>query len=162
MKTQQQKKPRGERTIEIIAITLVVVIIAIIAIPNIVDNLSGPIASEASVISALRTLSSAQELYKTRFGCYGDYFNLYGEKKPRFIDPTLAKADPDHPEHTDRQGCDIDISVNADNTDWCAFCIPAKWGEDEYRNLKIGSDGVIRYNQTEGDTTNFPYILGSS
>ena len=83
----------------------------------------GFIPGEASPISALRTLSRAQELYKTRTGKYGD------------------------------------ISVNADNSDWCAIAYPGTWDKDGVRNLIITSDGVIRYNETEGDTTNFPYRI---
>jgi hypothetical protein len=115
-------------------------------------------SNEASAISALRSLWSAQEIYKDRSGTYGDYFNLCGRKK--YIDPVLAKADPDHPEHEDKSGYNVDISVNADNTDWCAIAYPARWFMDGSRNFKITSDGVIRYNETEGDTTNFPRVLG--
>jgi hypothetical protein len=64
----------------------------------------------------LRTISSAQELYKTRNGCYGDYFDLCNSRN-KYIRPFLARNDPDHPEHEDRQGYDYDISVNADNSD---------------------------------------------
>ena len=122
----------------------------------------GFIPGEASPISALRTLSSAQELYKTRTGKYGDYFNLNNGHVGgynKYIDPALAKADPDHPQHQDKSGYNHDISVNADNSDWCAIAYPGTWDKDGVRNLIITSDGVIRYNETEGDTTNFPYRI---
>ncbi len=118
-----------------------------------------PVNGAVSAISALRTISSVQELYKTRHGCYGDYFNLQGVK---YIDPALAGADPDHPLHRDKSGYNIDISVSAGNTDWCAFAYPGIWGKGRERNFKITGDGVIYYNDTKGDTTNFTKVLGGS
>ena len=56
-------------------------------------------ANEAAAISALRTISSAQELYKTMTSPgYGDYFELNNGKGSRYIKPELAAADPDHPD----------------------------------------------------------------
>jgi hypothetical protein len=123
-----------------------------------------------SSISALRTLSSAQELYKTRTGCYGDYSNLNDGKGNKYIDVALARADPDHPKALPKAGCWVDISVNADKTDWCAIARPAVWGdanvvwEGEYwgsRNYLVTSDGVIYWNM-EKDGTEFTDVLGSS
>jgi hypothetical protein len=118
-------------------------------------------ANEASAISSLRTIMSAQELYKTRTGFYGDYGNLNDGKIRRYIDPVLTRADPDHPEHLPKAGYVLDINVNAENSDWWAVATPARWGVDGNRNFKIDSSGVIYYNKTEGDTTNFGTVLGN-
>jgi hypothetical protein len=118
--------------------------------------------NEASAISALRTIWSAEELYKDRTGKYGNCLDLNDGKKTKFIDIALTKADPDHPEHTDKAGYNIDISVSADNTDWCAIAYPARWGfhGDGQRNFKITSDGTLYYNTTKSDLTNFTEVLG--
>jgi len=121
------------------------------------------VGGEWSPIGRLRTLTSAQELYKSRTGKYGDYFNLNNGHvggSNKYIDPALAKADPDHPEHVEICKYNFNISVNADNSDWCCIAYPDTWDRDGERNLKVGSDGIIRYNETEGNTTNFPYVLG--
>ena len=116
----------------------------------------------------MRTLSSAQELYKTRTGSYGDYFNLNDGKGNKYIDPALAKADPDHPNRQPKSGYWIDISVNADNSDWCVIARPVVWGPEDTdwdepvtRNFFINSDGVIYYN-TEKNSNKFTTVLGSS
>ncbi len=116
--------------------------------------------NEASAIAALRTVESAQELYKNRCGKYGDFYNLNNGMENEYIDPVLARADPDHPRHRDRIGYNIDISVNSDNSGWRAFAYPGTWGTDGERNFKMTSDGVIYYNDTKGDTTNFTKVLG--
>ncbi len=107
--------------------------------------------NEASAISALRTISSAQELYKTRNGTYGDYCDLNDGGSNKYIDPALAKADPDHPDHMEKSGYVVDICVNADRSDWFAFAYPAAntWGRNGERNFKITSDGIIYWNDTE-------------
>jgi hypothetical protein len=108
--------------------------------------------NEASAISALRTLSSAQELYKTRNGVYGDCDNLNDGASNKYIDEALRRADPDtsHAEgHIDKAGYSIDISVSADNSDWCAIAMPGNWGRDGERNFMITSKGIIYYNSTE-------------
>ena len=119
-------------------------------------------ANESCAISMLRCVSLAQEKYKADSGKYGDYFNLYDGKQSKYLFEHIAQADPNHPRHQDRIGYNIDISVNADNTDWWAIATPGTWWTDGERNFKLTSDGVIRYNATEGDVTNFPKVLGGN
>ena len=116
---------------------------------------------EASAISALRTLSSAQELYKTRNGTYGDYFNLNDGEGNKYIDPALAKADPDHPMHQDKSGYNVDICLSPDGSDWCAIATPGNWDLDGCRNFKIDSEGIIFMNDVERSNI-FEKVLGSS
>ena len=107
----------------------------------------------------------------TRNGCYGESFNLNDDEGNKYIDPALARADPDHPDPQPKGGYWIDIHVNADNTDWCAIARPAVWGVDYpgiyrdddtfQRNFIIGSDGVIYWN-AEKNSTEFTRVLGSS
>jgi hypothetical protein len=118
-------------------------------------------ANEKAVISALRTLSSAQELYKTVIAKYADYYQLYDGMHQKYIDASLAAADPDHPDHQPLNGYIIDISLHPDGWDWCAFATPVRWGIDGTRNFRITSDGVIRYNETE-NSSEFTEVLGSA
>ena len=107
-----------------------------------------------------KNISSLQELYFTRTGRYGDYFNLYDGKMNVYIERGLTKSDPDHPNPVCFDDHYFDISVNADGTDWCAIAIPAEWGRGGIFNIKIDREGIIRYNDVEGDLTNFPKVLG--
>ena len=115
------------------------------------------IANGFSPIHLLRTISSAQELYRSRNDCYGDYFDLLNIK---YIDLRLARTDPDHPEHQEIHGYNFDIQLNKDKSDWCCIATPERWSEDGSRNWKIDSKGIIWINNTKGDTTNFPKALG--
>jgi hypothetical protein len=110
--------------------------------------------NEEAAISALRVLNSAQELYKTHGTPYGDYHNLYNEKfRNVHINANLSAADPDHPQHKPLNGYRIDISVEpTQNSDWCAFARPAKWGVTGARNFKVESGGIIWYNETENSS----------
>ena len=155
---QVEDKAGSNKVMIIVSACVVVGIMVAIAIPNLMD--SGILPSEAANISGLRTISSAQELYHQRTGKFGNYFDLNDGKEKKYIDEVLAKADPDHLEHEDKSGHNFDISVNADNSDWWAMAYPGTWAMDGDRNFIIRSDGVIRYNKTEGDLTNFPYVLG--
>ena len=108
--------------------------------------------NEAAAIKALRILSSAEELYRTHTGPYGDYYQLYHWRYGKYIPAELAAADPDHPQHRPLDGYTIDISLHPQGYDWCATARPVKWGITGARNFKIQSDGVIRYNGTENGT----------
>ena len=84
MKKQRQKKPRGERIFKRIDIIAIIAMAVAIAMPFIF--LKSCFKREpwgAHFISALRTLSSAQELYRTRTGVYGDYFDMVHEYAAR-------------------------------------------------------------------------------
>ena len=151
---------KGFTLIELMIVVAIIAIIAAIAIPSLLQSKMA--ANEASAISSLRTYSSAQELYKTRTGDYGDYDDLNDGAAKKYIDPALAKADPNHASHQDKSGYNVDCSVNGTNTDWCVIATPGVWAKDGERNFKISSDGVIYYNPTSGDVTTWTTVLGSS
>jgi hypothetical protein len=113
-----------------------------------------------SPVCALRTIAFAQEHYKAQTGKYGDYFNLNDGERNKYIEPSLAGADPDHPNHEDWHGYNVDIFVNADNSDWCCIASPSIWDEENNRNFKITSDGIMYYNIVKGDLINFTAVFG--
>jgi hypothetical protein len=89
--------------------------------------------NEATAISALRVLSSAQELYSTRFASYGTLEQLHGR---RMIDRKLASGR--------RKGFVFQVRVSRNGSEWEATARPEKPGQTGGRSFYIGSDGVIR------------------
>ncbi len=132
-------------------------VIAGIAIPSLLESKMA--ANEASAISALRTISSAQEFYQLRNEIYGDYFNLHDGVRNNYIDEVLSRADPDHPQHRDKSGYNIDISVSEDGSDWHAIATPGIWEKDGAKNFKIDSAGAIYYNLTADDRATWDHVL---
>ncbi len=90
-------------------------------------------SNEAAAISALRTLSSAQELYTTRFGSYGTLEQLADR---RMIDRNLASGS--------RKGFVFKVKVTRNGRGWEATARPNKPGQTGARSFYIGSDGVVR------------------
>ena len=151
----------GFTLIELMIVIAVLSILAAFAIPSLLS--SKMTANEANVVGSMRSLMNAQELYKTRTGYYGDCVDLNDSHLGGlniYIDSALAKADPDHPNHVNKAGYDIDISLGAG--DWCCIATPANWQKDGARNFKLTSNGVIYYNTTENDKTNFTSVVGGS
>jgi hypothetical protein len=89
-------------------------------------------ASEAATISALRTLSSAQELYNMRFGTYAGNLQMLAEKN--MISQQLATGV--------RSGYIIDMQADGANG-WNVTARPLVPGKDK-RYFYIDETGVIR------------------
>ena len=90
-------------------------------------------SNEAAAISALRTISSAQELYTTRFNSYGTLEQLADKN---MIDRILASGS--------RKGFVFKVKVTRDGREWEATARPEKPGQTGKRSFHIGSDGIIR------------------
>ncbi len=121
-------------------------------------------ANEAAAISVLRTLTSAQEVYAAKWGCYGTAIQL-GPKPvgQNLIDEILAgmtkNASIEKSEYYFRLDC------AKDGSSWCAVAWPTKWGSTGEKAFHISADGTIKWKGVEGtnpdwNRANYPPYLG--
>jgi hypothetical protein len=106
--------------------------------------------NESSAISSLRTLSSVQAQYVTRYDTYADLATLCNAC---LIDSVLGAGT--------KSGYRFTLTF-ANNSCWQCIARPVRWGENgEERNFIIETDGVIKYG-VEKDSDEYPNIVGGS
>ncbi|MHC4664113.1 MAG: type IV pilin protein [Planctomycetota bacterium] len=124
-------KRSGFTLIELMIVVAIIAIIAAIAIPSLLTARKA--AHEASAIASLRTVSSTQEQYHSRFGAYGDLSQLLAEQ---YIDPALGSGT--------KSGYSFSI-VSADADTWACVAVPTTPGTTGDRGFYVDQVGVIRF-----------------
>ena len=128
------KRNQGFTLIELMIVVAIIAIIAAIAIPSLLNARKA--GNEASAISSLRTLSTVQEQYRTRFGGYaGSMANLETEK---YIDNVLG---------TGAKSGYAFVYTPGTNT-WSCQGNPQTAGTTGDRRFFVDQSGVIRFNSS--------------
>ena len=122
----------------LLAIPVIVIAVILLAVylPPLFESGPSP-ANEAAAISALRTLSSAQELFNTRYGTYGDMDGLY---QANMIDVRTAQATEDG---VPKSGYVFIVQFSGSSS-WTGIALPADPGVTGSRSFFIDETGVIR------------------
>ena len=137
------KRKQGFTLIELMIVVAIIAIIAAIAIPSLLAaRISG---NEASAVSSLRTVSTVNEQYRTRFGSYaGALTDLSGEG---YIDNVLGGGS--------KSGYDFTYAGAA--VTWSLSADPQTAGRTGERYFFIDESGVIRFSTTAtADATSNP------
>ena len=129
----QQKRKEGFTLIELMIVVSIIAIIAAIAIPSLLAaRISG---NEASAISSLRTLTTVQEQYRTRFGDYAAA--LTDLSTAGYIDGVLGAGA--------KSGYTFQNMAATNNTLWSIEAVPTTAGTTGERAFFVDQTGVIRF-----------------
>lgn len=135
MKKQNEK---GFSLVELLVVVIIIAIVAAIAIPNLLASRRA--ANEASAISSLRTIHSAQATYQATEGGnvkYGSLADL-GTGGAKLIDANLEGASKSG------YAFAITLSTNAPaSSQYCATAWPSTLGTTGNRDFGVSSSGVI-------------------
>ncbi len=124
------KREHGFTLIELMIVVAIIAIIAAIAIPSLLNARKA--GNEASAISSMRTLTTVNEQYRTRFSRYSaSMANLSGSG---YIDSVLGNGT--------KSGFSFTYS-GAVNT-WAVSGVPTSVGTTGDRSFFVNQTGVIR------------------
>lgn len=143
LKHQSGGRQRGFTLIELMLVVAVIAIVATAAIPGI--STAKRRSNEASAISSLRLISSAQSQYRTRFGTFGSLAQLQGSN---IVDDNFRDRE--------KSGYVFEDASTASPAFWAVTADPVNPGISGDRYFYIDLSGVIRYSDTgvagAGDT----------
>jgi prepilin-type N-terminal cleavage/methylation domain-containing protein len=138
------KRQQGFTLIELMIVVAIIAIIAAIAIPSLLNARKA--GNEASAISSLRTLTTVNEQYRTRFQAYaGSLANL---QTLGYIDSVLGSAT--------KSG--YTFGYTGGTNTWSCTATPTTAGTTGDRYFFVNQSGVIRFSSTGTATSASPPI----
>ena len=134
----KKNNEKGFSLVELLVVVIIIAIVAAIAIPNLLASRRA--ANEASAISTLRTIHSAQATYNasTNPNVYSTGTQLTG-----LVDTVLNQAT------FTKSGYDFAMVTQTDNKTYCMTAKPHTAGTDGVRSFGVGTDGSIKVKSDE-------------
>ena len=157
-----KRKQRGFSLIELLIVVAIILIIAAMAIPSLLHARIA--ADEASAVSSIRAINTAEISYQTVYPSIGYAANLTNLGGPApcnpspttacLIDNTLASASPGSGSKSGYVFAATGLTpVNSVNTQYTVGASPLTFNMSGIRNFCANEDGVIRFNPgTSGST----------
>ena len=128
---------KGFSLIELLIVVAIIGIIAAIAIPNLLASRRA--ANEASAISAIRNISSAEETYRSTYGSGTQFADMAGLLSKQMIDTALGSATA---VAKAKSGYVYSVITTAGNVNFCAGAAPATVNTGT-RNFSSDEPGVV-------------------
>lgn len=161
MEDHALSKQKGFSLIELLIVVAIILIIAAIAIPNLLRSRMA--ANEASAVSSVRSINTAQIAYNATYPTAG-YATTMAALGPGATDCSSPGA------ATSANSCLLDnvlssgkkagysfvisASASTPNTDYAVNANPVNPGSSGQRYFYSNAGGVIRYNQSAPATSN--------
>ena len=129
------KSEKGFSLVELLVVVIIIAIVAAIAIPNLLASRRA--ANEASAISTLRTIHSAEAVYQATTGNSTDY--AAGSGLTGLVDTVLAH------DTFSKSGYDFTVGIGSVASTYCATAKATNQDSTGIRSFAVGVDGVINF-----------------
>jgi prepilin-type N-terminal cleavage/methylation domain-containing protein len=139
----------GFTLLELLVVIAIIGVIAVIAIPNLLE--SRKLANETSAIGSLRSISTAQELYRTR-AFSGTPVPTYATTFDGLVTTSLLAGFGQVGFFWKKDNYAFAIRAGATDQVWEADATPLAPGTTGNRSFYIDQTGVIRYTTVLGIT----------
>jgi type IV pilus assembly protein PilA len=136
----KKQNEAGFSLVELLVVVIIIAIVAAIAIPNLLASRRA--ANEASAISSLRTIHSAEATYQATLGSNVGYATAAQLGAAGLVDTILGAAS------ASKSGYSFTVSVPASQV-YCGTAVATTQGTTGVRSFGVSQPGVI-YAATDG------------